>query len=107
MDAVDAARGAVPGRGAQPPAPACGRRPRGRPKGSRNKRSLALEALLEDAAEALMSALVAKALAGDGPTLRFCVGLLLPPRRDNPVTFDLPDIAGPGDLVKAARSLLR
>jgi hypothetical protein len=45
-------------------------------------------------------------LAGDGPALRFCVGLLLPPRRDNPVTFDLPDIAGPGDLVKAARSLL-
>ena len=87
-------------------APQSSGRPRGRPKGSRNKATLAVEAALEDAAEALTRKLINKALAGDGVALRFCVGRLLPARRDRPVVFDLPEIAGAGDLVKAARAVL-
>jgi hypothetical protein len=85
--------------------PSAGRR-RGRPQGSRNKATLALEAVLEDSAEELTRILVAKALAGDGVALRFCVGLLLPARRDRPVVFELPEIESAGDLVKAGRALL-
>jgi hypothetical protein len=62
--------------------------------------------VLEGAAEALTRALIEQALAGDGAALRFCVGRLLPARRDRPVAFDLPEIASGGDLVKAARAIL-
>jgi hypothetical protein len=97
MDVLKPAAGAAP--------PSRGR-PRGRPKGSRNKATNALVAVLEGAAEALVRTLIDKALAGDGVALRFCVGLILPARRDRPVVFDLPEIESAGDLVKAARALL-
>src|SRR5580704_17199291 len=104
MRDLNLAPGVGRSRGAKPPA--LGGRPRGRPKGSRNRKTLALEALLEESGEALARTLVTKALAGDGVALRFCVGRLLPPERDHPVTFELPESAGPGDLVKAGCSLL-
>jgi hypothetical protein len=103
MDELDPAAGAMPEKSfAQP----CGGRRRGRPRGSRNKAGLAAEAVLEGAAEELMRALIAKALAGDGAALRFCVGRLLPVRRDRPVVFDLPPIESAGDLVKAGQAVL-
>jgi len=67
---------------------------------------MALEALLEGAAEALTRTLIEQALAGDGAALRFCVGRLLPARRDRPVVFELPEIESAGDLVKAGRAIL-
>jgi hypothetical protein len=105
MNDSDPAAGAVPGPRERTLAPPSERRPRGRPKGSRNRATIAVEALLDGAAEALTRTLVDKALAGDGVALRFCVGRLLPARRDGPVAFDLPQIASAGDLVKAARAL--
>jgi|HubBroStandDraft_6_1064221.scaffolds.fasta_scaffold730228_1 hypothetical protein len=109
MDDLDPAAGAAPAMpmsGGQSFAQRCGVRRRGRPRGSRNKATLALEAVLEGAAEELTRVLIAKALAGDGPALRFCVGRLLPPLRDRPVVFDLPPIESAGDLVKAAQAVL-
>jgi hypothetical protein len=110
MDDLDPAAGAMPGRprmsGEQSFAQPSGGRRRGRPKGSRNKATLALEAVLEDAAEELTRKLVATALAGDGAALRFCLGRLLPPLRDSPVMFDLPPIESAGDLVTASRAVL-
>ena len=106
MDDPDPAAGAMPSSGEKSFAPPSGSRPRRRPKGSRNKATMALEAVLEGAAEALTRTLIAKALAGNGAALRFCVGRLLPAQRDRPVAFDLPEIAGGGDLVKAARAIL-
>jgi hypothetical protein len=103
MDELHPAAGAMPEKSfAQPP----GGRRRGWPRGSRNKAGLAAEAVLEGAAEELMRALIAKALAGDGAALRFCVGRLLPVRRDRPVVFDLPPIESAGDLVKAGQAVL-
>jgi hypothetical protein len=80
--------------------------PNGRPKGARNKTTMAVEALLDGEAEALTRKVVEKALEGDSAALRFCVARLLPPRRDRPVEFDLPEIAGAGDAVKVGRSIL-
>jgi len=109
MDDLDPAAGAMhamPVSGEQSFAPPCGGRGRGRPKGSRNKATLALEAVLEEAAEELTHKLVDTALAGDGAALRFCLGRLLPPLRDHPVMFDLPPIESAGDLVTASRAVL-
>jgi hypothetical protein len=106
MNDADPAAGAMPSPREKTLAPPSESRPRGRPKGSRNSATIAVEALLDGAAEALTRTLVDKALAGDGVALRFCVGRLLPARRDCPVAFDLPEIASAGDLVKAARALL-
>jgi hypothetical protein len=76
MDDLDSAAGATPAmpmnREQSFVEPAGGRR-RGRPKGSRNKATLAREDVLEGAAEALVRTLIEQALAGDGAALRFCV----------------------------------
>jgi hypothetical protein len=80
--------------------------PSGRPKGARNKTTMAVEALLDGEAEALTRKVVETALKGDAAALRFCVARLLPPRRDRPVEFDLPEIACAGDAVKVARAVL-
>lgn len=66
--------------------------PNGRPKGSRNKVTLAIEALLEGEAEALTRKAIERALEGDGTALRLCLDRLAPPRRDRPAPFDLPSL---------------
>ena len=102
----DCAAGAIPigPEPSRPPTPR--RRARGRPKGSRSKAKLALEAILDDAAEELMRNAIGKALAGDGASLRYCLTRLLPVRRERPVKFDLPPIESAADLVKASDAVL-
>ena len=50
--------------------------------------------------------LIARALAGDGAALSFCVRRLLPPRRDRPVMFDLPPIENANDLATASQAVI-
>ena len=45
----------------------------GRPKGSRNKATIAIESLLEGQAEALTQTAISKALDGDSIALRLCM----------------------------------
>jgi hypothetical protein len=81
--------------------------PRGRPKGSRNKATLAIEALLEGEMESLTRTLIEKAKQGDMGALRLCIDRVLPARRDRTVSFDLPEIESSGDAVKAAAAVMR
>ena len=67
--------------------------PKGRARGSRNKTTLALEALLDGQAEALTQKVIDKALEGDMGALRLCLDRILPPRRDRHVSVKLPAIA--------------
>jgi hypothetical protein len=60
----------------------------GRPKGCRNRATLAALALLEGEAEALTRRCVEMALAGDATAMRLCLDRLLPKGR--PVRLDLP-----------------
>jgi hypothetical protein len=62
----------------------------GRPKGSRHKTTLAIQALLDGEGEALTRKAVDMALAGDTTALRLCLERIAPPRKDSPVRFDLP-----------------
>lgn len=80
--------------------------PSGRPKGARNKTTMAIEALLEGEAEELTRKAIEMAKAGDGPALRMCLDRLAPLRRDSPVCFDLPPIQTVADAVEASSALL-
>jgi hypothetical protein len=80
--------------------------PAGRPKGSRNRATVALEAILDGDAEAILRKAVALAQEGDPVALRMCMDRLLPVRKDRPVLFDLPPIDGPADLPRATGALL-
>ena len=66
--------------------------PKGRPKGSRNATTLALESLLDGQAKALTQKAIDLALSGDLIALRICLDRILPVRKDRPIEFVLPPI---------------
>jgi hypothetical protein len=80
--------------------------PSGRPKGARNKTTIAVEALLDNEAEALTRKVIELALAGNMAAIRLCFERLLPPRRDRGVVFDLPKIESAADAVAASGAVL-
>jgi len=67
---------------------------------------MAIEALLEGDAEALTRKAIEMAKAGDGPALRLCLDRLVPPRRDAPISFELPTVKTVDDIVKASAAVL-
>ena len=81
--------------------------PKGRPKGSRSRAALSLEAILEGEAEAITRKAIELAKSGDTVALRMCLDRLCPPRKDRPVTFALPEITTTADLPKATNALLQ
>jgi len=80
--------------------------PNGRPKGSRNATTLALEALLDGQANALTQKAIDLALGGDMAALRLCLDRILPPRKDRPVSFKLPTIDSAKDAAAILSSVL-
>ena len=81
--------------------------PAGRPKGARNRSTIAAESLLEGEAEALTRKAIALALAGDTTALRLCIERLVPPRKDRPIAFELPPIASAADVANAVAAVLQ
>lgn len=78
----------------------------GRPRGSRHKTTLAIEALLEGEHEKLTRKAIQMALAGDITAMRLCLDRIAPPRKDCPISFALPAIKTAADTVAASSSLL-
>ena len=78
----------------------------GRPRGSRNRTTIAIESLLEGQSEALTQAAISKALDGDSVALRLCMDRIAPPMRDKPVIFPLPQMKDAMDASQAAGSVL-
>jgi hypothetical protein len=78
----------------------------GRPRGARHKTTLAIEALLEGEADALTRKAIDMALTGDGPALRLCLDRLAPPRRDTPISIELPAVKSAEDAVAASTAVL-
>ena len=78
----------------------------GRPKGARNKKTVGIESLLEEQAEALTQTAISKALEGDGLALRLCMERIAPAPKDKSVSFPLPDMNDAMDASKAASSVL-
>ena len=79
----------------------------GRPRGSRNKTTLAIEGLLAGQAEALTQTAIAKALDGDGVALRLCMDRIAPPPKDVAISFPMPTMSDALDASKAAGSVLK
>ena len=78
----------------------------GRPKGSRNKVTVAIESLLKGQAEALTQTAVTKALEGDSVALRMCMERIAPAPKDQPVSFSLPKMHNALDTSEAAGGLI-
>src|SRR5256885_15202474 len=79
----------------------------GRPKGSRNKTTLMIEALLEDEAQELTRALIRRAKAGYAGPLQLVFDRLAPARKDRHIEIELPPIATLNDVVAAHDTLVR
>ena len=75
-------------------------------KGSRHKTTLAVEALLEGEHEKLTRTVIDKALEGDTVALRLCLDRIAPPRKNAPVTFQMPKVKTVGDAVDASAAVL-
>ncbi|MHB2211405.1 DUF5681 domain-containing protein [Methylobacterium sp. CM6257] len=80
--------------------------PAGRPKGSRNRATVALEKILDGDAESILRKAVEMAQEGDPTALRLCLDRILPPRKDRPISFDLPEIVTTDDLPKATGAIV-
>ena len=67
--------------------------PTGRPPGSRNSATLAVEALLDGEAEAITRRAINAALAGDMTAIKLIMDRIAPPRKSRPIQIVLPDVA--------------
>jgi|CXWL01.1.fsa_nt_gi hypothetical protein len=75
--------------------------PAGRPRGSRNKTTLAVESLLDGEAEQLTRTAIKRALAGDMTALKLCLERIVPPNRDLTVRLKLPPLDDASDVAEA------
>jgi len=85
--------------------------PAGRPRGSRNRRTVIVEKLLDDSAGDLTTVAIARATEGDPAALRACLDRVAPRLRRRPLDFDLPDLVTladtPGAINAIAQGLAR
>ena len=78
----------------------------GRPKGSRHKTTMAVEALLEGEAEGLTRKAIELAQTGDVTALRLCLERIAPARKDSPVSFTVPNMDSAADAATALGAIL-
>ena len=66
--------------------------PSGKPKGSLNRVTLAIQSLLDGEGEELTRKAIELAKEGDLTALRLCLERICPPRKSRPIAIDLPDV---------------
>lgn len=81
--------------------------PKGKPKGTRHKATMAVEALLDGEAEQLTRKAIDAALSGDMTALRLCLERVCPPRKSRPVSFDLPEIEKATDILTGINGVMQ
>ena len=86
------------------PGNTCGR---GRPKGSRNKATIALQEMLDGHGESITRKCALMALKGDPTALRLCMERLIPPRKEHPVIFKLSAVTTAAEVAAALESVLK
>jgi uncharacterized protein DUF5681 len=80
--------------------------PAGRPRGARNKRTLALESLMEDESEVITRKVIEMAKGGHMTAIRLVIDRLAPVLKDRPVDFELPPLNTPADAVAASATIV-
>jgi hypothetical protein len=84
----------------------CGN-PAGRPRGARNKRTLALESVFDRDANVIIEELIRLAKEGDIAAIRMCIDRIFPRPQGRPVAFDLPAMTTAGDAVVAMGAVMQ
>jgi len=80
---------------------------RGRPAGSRNKATIAMQDLLDSEGEAITLKAIKLAKAGNEAALRLCLERLIAPRRERTVRLKLPsDLSGAEGISGAVAAIL-
>ena len=100
-----AANGAPKQRG-RPFKPGQSGNPRGTRAGSRNRATLALDALAEGEASDVLRAMVERAKAGDTAAATLILSRAWPQRKGRPTVLDLPPVRTAADLTAATGALL-
>ena len=100
-----AANGAPKQRG-RPSKPGQSGNPRGTRAGSRNRATLALDALAEGEASDVLRAMVERAKAGDTSAGALILGRVWPQRKGRPTPLDLPAVKSAADLTTATAALI-
>ena len=80
--------------------------PAGRPLGARNRTTLAAQALLDGKAEAISEKATQLALSGDINAIRLCLKLTVPPRREQPIEFEIRELTWINDAEEAIADVI-
>ena len=80
--------------------------PNGRPKGARNKTTLAVEAMLDGEHEAITRKAIEMAKGGDISAIRLCMDRIAPARKDRHIEFALPKMQKASDAAEAAAAIV-
>lgn len=78
---------------------------KGKPKGSLNKVTLAIQSLLDGEGEALTRKAIELALDGDMTAIKLCLDRICPPRKSRPISIALPDVST-GEGVSEAQAVV-
>lgn len=79
----------------------------GRPVGMRHRRTLIAQALLDSEAETITRKCIDLALEGDPTALKLCVERLVPPRKEWPVEFTMPQLGSVSDVAAVMTALMQ
>jgi hypothetical protein len=79
----------------------------GRPPGSKNKVTRALEQLAEGQAEQVFQKVTEQALAGDVPSQKIFLDRVYPPAKGRPINVRIPPINGPQDALSTIAAIFR
>ncbi|WP_284945349.1 DUF5681 domain-containing protein [Acidisoma cladoniae] len=80
--------------------------PKGRTPGTRNKTTVAIEALLDGQAEAITQKAIDLAMMGDTVALKLVLERIAPLRRGRPVRFEVPTLNRAVDITEALGSVI-
>lgn len=81
--------------------------PSGRPRGSRNKTTMAVQSLLDGEAEEIGRKAVELAKSGDMAAIRLVLERILPPRKDRPIELEIPHMESIADVVTAQGAIVQ
>jgi Family of unknown function (DUF5681) len=81
--------------------------PAGRPRGARNKRTLAAESMFDRDGDEIVRQLIALAKGGDIAAIRLCIDRICPRQKERPVSFELPPMATAADAVVAMGAIMQ
>ena len=79
--------------------------PAGRPRGARNKRTIALENIMEAESEVITRKAIEMAKGGHIAAIRMVIDRLAPVRKERPIDFELPALNTPADAVTASAAI--